>query len=91
MHHVIGYFLHIVVTVFVWINNPFVLWAFRVHPVAFSYFQNLSRSKGMSSKLDEIKLVSSASWDSFRLTFLPGILKPLIYLSFRISYEKTSF
>ena len=91
MHHVIGYFLHIVATVFVWVNNPFVLWALRVHPVAFSYFENLSMSKGIFSKLEEIKLVSSAYWDSLRFSLLPGILKPLISLSFRIPYEKTSF
>ena len=55
-----------------------------VHPVAFSYFENLSKSKGRSLKLDEIKLVPSAYWDNLSFSFLPGILKPLISLSFRM-------
>ena len=57
----------------------------KVHPVAFLYFESLSRSKGMSSKLDEIKLVPSPYWGNLRFSFLPGILKPLIYFSFRMS------
>ena len=85
MHHVIGYFWDILATLFVWINKPFVLWALKVHPVAFPCFENLSRSKDMSSKLDEIKLMSSAYWDYLRFSFLPVILKPLISLSFRMS------
>ena len=91
MHHVIGYFLHIVATAFVWINNPFVLWALSVHAVDFSYFENFSSSKGMPSKLDEIKPVSSADMDNLSFSFLLGMLDPLISLSFKMSHRKTSF
>ena len=80
-----GYFWHILATIFVWINKPFVLLVLTVHPVAFSCFENLSRSQGMSLKFDEIKLVSSEIWDNLRFSFLPGILKPWISLCFRMS------
>lgn len=71
-----GYFWQILSTVLVWIIRPFVILVLRVH-LAFSSFENLSKSSGISSKLDEMKLVASVTWNNLMFSFWLGILKPL--------------
>ena len=63
---------------------------FSEHPVAALYFENCLKMKGMSKKLVDMKLVSSAYWDSFRFSFLPGRLKPLFSSLFTL-FVNTSF
>ena len=52
---------------------------FREHPFAVLYLENCSKIKGiLVEKLVDIKLVSSAYWESFNVSFFPGSLSPLM-------------
>ena len=78
--HLIGNLLLLWKTLFVWISNSSVLFIFSKHPVAFLYLENCWKMKGMSEKLVNKKLVSSAYCKSFRVSFLPGSLNPLMFV-----------
>ena len=77
--HFIGNLLLLWYTLFVWINNPSVLFIFSEHPIAALYLENCSNTNGISEKFVDRKLVSSAYCDSFKFSFLPGSLIPLIF------------
>ena len=58
--HFIGNWLLLWYTLFVWINNPSVLFIFSEHPIAVLYLENCSNTNGISEKFVDKKLVSSA-------------------------------
>lgn len=49
-----------------------VLWAFRIDSLSFLYLEYLSKSRGMSSKSEKLKLVSSAYWYNLSFYFSPS-------------------
>ena len=78
-------------TLFVWIINLSILIIFSEHPVAVLYLENCSNINGISEKFVDKKLVSPAYCDSFKFSFLPGSLMPLIFGSLFTLLVNTSF
>ena len=64
---------------------------FSEHPVAVLYLENCSKIKGMSEKLVDIKVVLSAYWESFKVSFLPDSLNLLMLGSLLTLLVNTSF